>query len=681
VHDYLLYLIALLAAFGEATAFVGLFVPGVGAVLAAGLWAAREGQSVWLVGTLASLGSMAGFGLSYHAGRYGGTRLVRWSRRAHRAVERATSYFERHGATSVFWGHFFGPVRAFIALAAGIAGLSPRRFWVATILAGLLWGHGLAFSGALLSGGLAVAEAELGRGSLLLAFLVVALYVGLRVSAALLALGWRQLPRAVDAAVSLLGRAERSRLLSRVHPRTPVLARWMMRRLSTARATGPLLALGAAACLVFALLVFGIVENLLFPEPLVAVDRNVSHVLSLLRTPGAERLSSAFARLGSGPVLAVGAATAGAALVLAARRFEGLLLLAGVAGGEALTWAIREAAGRPRPDHSWESPLQGFSSNEPFAALVFYGFLAYLGARSLTPAGRGRLYALAGVFFLALGAGQVYLGTHRLSDVGGGYALGAIWLLALVIAAEAHRQFLPPAGRVSRSRRAWAAAALAALPVTAAWLYAAQAGVPRPAVHAAGLPLPTSVASGLLGEEAARIAKPPVENLLGRRVGAIGLVLVGSEEALEEAAGTEGWIAPQRLDAGAVLARLGRWLDAVTGSSGSAPLRAPAYPRFWRGRPEDLSLVRDGPEGGRWTARLWRTGAVSGPGELWVAWVVREPLPPKLLGLPLPSQGEVESREAADHFAAALQATRRFSLDETDPALRLLVWDPANSFR
>jgi undecaprenyl-diphosphatase len=263
VSGIALYATVFLAALGESTALVGLLVPGVGVVLAASVVAARGGGSLTGVAAAASAGAVVGFGLSYYIGLAGGRRLSLWSQRAHGALEKAKAFLDRFGGWGVFWGHFFGPVRACVPLVAGAGKLSPRRFWIASVSGGVAWGFALTAMGAALSRGWRLAEAVLGRGSLLLAGFAAILYVVLRLSAGALALGLRLLPSTSSAILNFLLQHGDARQLRRLAPAHPRLLAWVQRRLAPDHATGLLLSTGAVACACFAWLFFGIVEDLL----------------------------------------------------------------------------------------------------------------------------------------------------------------------------------------------------------------------------------------------------------------------------------------------------------------------------------------------------------------------------------------------------------------------------------
>ena len=81
-----------------------------------------------------------------------------------------------------------------------------------------------------------------------------------------------------------------------------------------------------------------------------------------------------------------------------------------------------------------------FPSAHASMSLVVYVLAAYLIARRLQRPGVGRSVVAGGlVLALLIGLSRLYLGVHWLSDVLGGYALGGLWLAALVAILERQR--------------------------------------------------------------------------------------------------------------------------------------------------------------------------------------------------------------------------------------------------
>ena len=603
------YLTAFLAALGESTAVVGLLVPGVGAVIGISVLAARGEASLTWVGTCASLGAIAGFGVSYHLGRAGSRWANRWGNRTQAALGSAEAFFRRFGAWSVFWGHFFGPVRAFVALAAGSAGFPPKRFWAASVLGAVVWGYGLAVFGVFVSGGWALVETWLGRGSLLLGLAVVVLYFAFRIALGALGLGFRLFPPATAPILRLLAAAGAASWLERLRESHPRWVTALRRRLEPDHATGLLLTVGAVTCAAFAWLFFGVAEDLLFQDPLVRIDQNVFHLVQNFRTPSADLLFLTTTYLGGAAVLLAALGVGCAALAACGRHFDAVLLFGGFGAGEAVTWALKQAVGRARPVPA--SPLvvelsSAFPSSHAFSALVLYGFLAYVAGRGLrTFRGRARLYASAGVVVAAVGLSRLYLGVHWLSDVVAGYALGGIWLTALITSSEARERF-GPERRAVRARRRWVAALTVACALLSAWgleTWRRLGSDARPRLTTAPL-------WSISPEEFSRLfsnrEESTLDTLLGRRVGTVASAVAGREDDLLAATGADGWARTATLGADGLL-------DSLAGGVGRV-----VYPLFWLGRPQDLALIKPDDTGGRWIARLWRTRyLLDGDGPIW----------------------------------------------------------------
>jgi membrane protein DedA with SNARE-associated domain len=121
-----------------------------GGALAAG---AVPGTSLSLAGViLAGLaGNVAGSYVAWAVGRYGGQpALRRWGHRLwirEHELDRATGWFDRHGARAVLLGRLLPVVRTFISLPAGVAGMAPARFGIYTTIGCLPWTAALAAAG------------------------------------------------------------------------------------------------------------------------------------------------------------------------------------------------------------------------------------------------------------------------------------------------------------------------------------------------------------------------------------------------------------------------------------------------------------------------------------------------------------------------------------------------------
>ena len=104
-----------------------------------------------LVATAGAIGCNVGSTVAYAVGCYGGRPFIeRWGGyvlMGRRELDWAHRFFERYGSVTVFVGRLLPVIRTFIALPAGIAGMSQTKFQIYTFVGSWLWSYGLAFVG------------------------------------------------------------------------------------------------------------------------------------------------------------------------------------------------------------------------------------------------------------------------------------------------------------------------------------------------------------------------------------------------------------------------------------------------------------------------------------------------------------------------------------------------------
>ncbi len=127
-----------------------------------------------LGGTLGSLlGSLVAFGL---AARFGEPLLLgpgRWVgfSRAHLAL--ASGWFQRHGASTTFFGRVLPVVRTYISFPAGLARIDLRRFAAFTVAGSLIWCAALAALGDAVGANYTRVAGGIARAAVVIAVLVV----------------------------------------------------------------------------------------------------------------------------------------------------------------------------------------------------------------------------------------------------------------------------------------------------------------------------------------------------------------------------------------------------------------------------------------------------------------------------------------------------------------------------
>jgi membrane protein DedA with SNARE-associated domain len=140
--DGVVVLVAALLAMLEASAFVGLVVPGETVVLLAGAVTAGDGPPAALVVAVVAAGSMVGDSLGYLLGRTVGERLRRsrpgrWIGAARWAA--ADEAIASAGGRTVALARFVGVAHAVTPAVAGMGGMPYRRFLTASAVGSSVW--------------------------------------------------------------------------------------------------------------------------------------------------------------------------------------------------------------------------------------------------------------------------------------------------------------------------------------------------------------------------------------------------------------------------------------------------------------------------------------------------------------------------------------------------------------
>jgi membrane-associated phospholipid phosphatase len=124
-----------------------------------------------------------------------------------------------------------------------------------------------------------------------------------------------------------------------------------------------------------------------------------------------------------------------------ATRLALFLVVVGVGGG-IVDSAVKAAVGRPRP--AFDEPIataigKSFPSGHSMSSLVCYGALLVVFLPLVPKRGRPWCVVATALWVLAIGVSRLGLGVHYVSDVLGGYVLGAAWLVGSVALFEVWR--------------------------------------------------------------------------------------------------------------------------------------------------------------------------------------------------------------------------------------------------
>lgn len=121
----------------------GVPVPGETILIVGAIYAGTGRLSVWLVGFLAFLAAVVGDNIGFAIGHFGGRPLIerygRYILLTRERIEKATSWFERHGGKIVVIARFVEGLRQANGIIAGITGMHWLRFLGFNALGAALW--------------------------------------------------------------------------------------------------------------------------------------------------------------------------------------------------------------------------------------------------------------------------------------------------------------------------------------------------------------------------------------------------------------------------------------------------------------------------------------------------------------------------------------------------------------
>ncbi|CAB3775747.1 hypothetical protein LMG28614_00076 [Paraburkholderia ultramafica] len=433
-HSAWMLTVVFLAAFLEAIAVIGTFIPGSTAMFLAGALTGTGSLSLGWVFVWAIIGAIAGDGMSFWLGGRYKERIVQlWPFRKHpELLDAGHGFFHKHGAKSVVLARFIGPLRAIVPVVAGMLGMSPLRFYAMNVLSALLWAPAHILPGVVFGASVLLAGAVSFRLVVILALLVCIVWLSFRGAGFLLshANAWssaagRYLGNWACRHPGPLGRAARHML----DPETPDATNILVTSLIV---------------LVAGALFFGVLEDVISGDPLTSVDLSVYHFLQSVRTPWGDTVLASLETLGSGITL-----TALIVLVvlwmLWERRWRTIgYWLAAVVFSQLLIFGLQFAMQRAAPNELMTAHYV-FPSNHVAATVIVYGFLAFLLGRRVGMLEGVLVAAASMIVVIVVALAGVYFGRYWMSDAIGGAALAYVWVAIVALTAMwRHPQAPPP---------------------------------------------------------------------------------------------------------------------------------------------------------------------------------------------------------------------------------------------
>lgn len=238
--------------------------------------------------------------------------------------------------------------------------------------------------------------------------------------------------------ISIKQKFELDKRLFQFKTKYPKLYHFLSQRLHVEHFYGlPLTVLLLVAGYILALFI-GLVEDVVTSDSIVAMDHFVSQQMSVLSDSAVVNFFIVITSLASTPLTALVVVLTGILCFVIRRYYLFIGLLISVLGSTVFTYLSKLLFHRERPiDILLHESTFSFPSGHATVTVALYGFIAYMAIRFSRDFGRQVRLLVSAVFLCVLvGLSRIVLNEHYLSDVMGGYLVGALWLTVAISITE-----------------------------------------------------------------------------------------------------------------------------------------------------------------------------------------------------------------------------------------------------
>ncbi|MDH5216657.1 MAG: VTT domain-containing protein [Gammaproteobacteria bacterium] len=427
-------LFVFLIAMSESLLVVGLIVPGTVLMFGVGTLVGAGVLGFWETFLWAFLGAIIGDGVSFWIGYFFSDQVTGiWPfRKKPHLLDRAQTFFLKHGGKSILFGRFVGPVRPIIPAVAGMMKMSPLKFTYINIASAIGWAPANLIPGIVFGTSLGLASQVTTRLAVLILAAVFLLWLGFFLIKRLVLFVD---PRAEAWLLRVYGWSLRHPVVGRLatqvldpkYPPTSALLWWAL-----------------FLVLLVVTLVF-MLHRLLGSVEGVLLDKAVFEYLQHIRFSSFDHALVFVYELGDFMVLT---GIVAVMMLWNWRNNNGRVLF---------YWSIVYSIGMlsllfinsmldiPRA-FEFEGPAFGvnFPSWHATMPIVTFGFLVVLLAEGASLRMRWLLYGCSAVLAISISLSGLILGAHWVSDVVVGFCFGLLWVSVVAMALRRRPHVSPP---------------------------------------------------------------------------------------------------------------------------------------------------------------------------------------------------------------------------------------------
>lgn len=273
--------------------------------------------------------------------------------------------------------------------------------------------------------------------SMFLLFVVIILWV---LQYGIIHYGKTTLAQVMRYGITLKQYCEQSKLFIRLKSNSPKLYHFLSRRFQRQHFYGLTLTLLFLVMGFILALFIGLVAEVVNSNSIVANDYFVSQQMSMLSESSVVNFFVLITSLVSTKITCLVIFLAGIICWVIRQRYILIGLLVATLGSATFTFLSKMLFHRVRPADGLLLELArtySFPSGHATITIAVYGFIAYLAIRfSQNFIRQVRIFTATVLFFVLVGLSRLVLNAHYLSDVLGGYLIGALWLTVAISVTE-----------------------------------------------------------------------------------------------------------------------------------------------------------------------------------------------------------------------------------------------------
>jgi len=610
--SFLGYWVVLAVSLLESLAFVGIAIPGTVFIVFVGFISSKGFLDLWDVILFAAVGAIAGDVISYFLGSHIKKFFKEDSKiLKSKYLERGKSFFGRYGGRSVFWGRFIGPIRPIIPFVAGMFRMNRKKFLLWNIFSGFAWATTFSLAGFFFGQAWETVTLWSTRGSVLaLAFLgfLLVLYV---IRQFVFKKGKQFLNFLSSVFRSMANAIMDNSEIKKFTQKHSLFFRFIKNRLDKNKFFGLPVTLLSFSFIYTLILFIGVIEDIITSDIIVSVDTRVNNLLTLFRGADLTQFFLWITLLGKWQIVLGFIVAVAGILWMWHKRLYIIPFFITIFGAEVFTAMGKIAFHRSRPELAiYAEHSFSFPSGHATIAVAFYGFLTYIFIRNFTKwKTRVNIFFAGLIIILLIGFSRLYLGVHYMSDVWGGYLVGALWLIIGISISEwAYSRKGKDVAFPANAKIRFASAVLVLLPLS---FYAVFAVNYNPQTSQQVIPqkeVIQNVSKIFINEQLKY-----TETLTGEIQEPIGfIVFANNDETLTQMFMNSGWYLADDVSISS-LAKTAK--DALLKRE---YLNAPMTPSFWNKQTHDFGFEKPTETNNvrqRHHARFWKTNYVVGDGK------------------------------------------------------------------